>query len=284
VFVGVAQCDNCHAGAIMSDHNFHYTGVRPKSDDPGRQEVTGNPDDEGKLRTPSVRNVALRAPYMHNGRFATLEDVVDFYDRGGDFTPNELVPLNLTPQQRADLLAFLRRPLTDPRLAESTPPFDRPTLYTESMRAPQVVGSGLAGSGGLVPQMLAVEPPLIGNPSFTVAVANALGGASALLVIDTGDPGLTQPVAGAFAFESIVLAGAGAGGGYGSVSIAIPNDPGLDGVQWFGRWYVEDTGGGGSVAVSPLLRFRTFAGAVANEIFIDGFEAGSTAAGSVTEP
>ncbi|MGB0133648.1 cytochrome-c peroxidase [Dokdonella sp.] len=284
VFVGVAQCDNCHAGAIMSDHNFHYTGVRPKTDDPGRKEVTGNPDDEGKLRTPSVRNVALRAPYMHNGRFATLEDVVDFYDRGGDFTPNELVPLNLTPQQRADLLAFLRRPLTDLRLAESAPPFDRPRLYTESARAPQVVGSGLAGSGGLVPQMVAVEPPLIGNPSFTVAVANALGGATALLVIDASDPGLTQPVSGSIAFESIVLAGVGAGGGYGSASLAIPNDPDLDGDQWFGRWYVEDAGGGGSVAVSPLLRFHTFAGAVANEIFGDGFEAGTAAAGSATVP
>lgn len=285
VFVGAGQCNTCHQSGVMSDHNFHYTGVRPKSDDPGRMEVTANSDDEGKMRTPSLRNVALRAPYMHNGRFASLEEVVDFYIRGGDFTPNEVNPLNLTPQQRADLLAFLRRPLTDPRLAQSAPPFDHPRLYTESTRAPRVVGSGLAGSGGLVPQMVAVEPPLIGNPSFTVAVANALGGATALLVIDESDPGLTQPVAGPyFAFESIVLGGVGAGGGYGSVSLAIPNDPGLDGDQWFGRWYVEDTGGGGSVAVSPLLRFHTFAGALAFEVFGDGFEAGNTTAWSVTVP
>lgn len=284
VFAGVGRCDNCHQAAIMSDHDFHYTGVRPRSDDAGRMEVTGLPIDDGKMRTPSLRNVELRAPYMHNGRFQTLEQVVDFYDRGGDFPGNELVVLNLTPQQKSDLLAFLRRPLTDPRLATEQPPFDRPMLYTESNRVPVVEGAGVAGTGALVPNVVAVEPPLIGNPGFTIGVWNGLGGANALLVIDDHDPGLVPPVAGTFAFENTVLQGAGAGAGFGSVRIAIPDDVALDGREWLGRWYITDPGSGSGVAVSKLVRFTTFKSLNETRIFADGFEAGNTAAWSLVVP
>jgi len=277
VFAGAGQCDNCHQDAIMSDHVFHFTGVRPRSDDPGRMEVTGDPDDEGKMRTPSLRNLELRAPYMHNGRFATIAEVIDFYDREGDFGPNELevLPISLTAQQKADLLAFLTRPLTDPRLATERPPFDRPALYTESSRVPVVEGSGLPGTGGLVPAVVAREPPLIGNSSFTVGVWNALGGADALLVIDDQDPGLTEPAAGELAFEMTVLGGAGEGNGFGSIGVEIPDDPDLAGREWFGRWYIADTGGGSPAAVSRLFRFRTFR---PTYIFVDGFDSGDTGA------
>ena len=272
--VFTATCDNCHQAAIMSDHMFHYTGVRPKSDDPGRMEVTGDPGDEGKMRTPSLRNLELRAPYMHNGGFATIEEVIDFYDQGGFFPNDEISPLGLTAQEKADLAAFLTRPLTDPRVEASLPPFDRPTLYTESGRAPEIMGSGLPGTGGLEPVAVAIEPPVLGNPSFTVGVWNALGGADALLVIDDQDPGLAVPVAGDFAFESIVLGGAGAGLGFGSVSLPIADDPALNGDVWFGRWYVMDTGGGEAAAVSPLFRFSTYSGWPESHVFADGFETG----------
>ena len=130
------NCVACHGGALLSDDNFHYTGVRPVQEDLGRFAETGANVDRGAMRTPSLRNVALRAPYMHNGEFTTLSDVIDFYDRGGDFdAPNKsplIVPLNLTPQEKAALLAFLSRPLTDPRAAGETAPFDRPGLYSES--------------------------------------------------------------------------------------------------------------------------------------------------------
>ena len=278
VFAGAGQCDNCHQAAIMSDHQFHYTGVRPRSDDPGRMAVTGDPDDEGKMRTPSLRNLELRAPYMHNGRFASIEGVIDFYDQGGHFPTGELAPLNLTAQQKDDLLAFLTRPLTDARLAAGLAPFDRPMLYTESSRVPTVEGEGLPGTGGFVPSVVALEPPLIGNPSFTVGVWNALGAAAGRLVIDDEDPGLTVPGSGAFAFENVVLQGAGAGAGFGSVSVAIPGDPALDGSEWFGRWYVFDTGGGSPAAVSQVFRFRTFLGQQQTDIFADGFESGDTSA------
>ncbi len=282
VFAGVGQCDNCHQAAILSDHQFHYTGVRPKSDDQARMEVTGNSADEGKTRTPSLRNLELRPPFMHNGRFATLTEVVDFYDQGGHFPTPELAVLNLTAQQKSDLLAFLGRPLTDPRLAPERPPFDRPTLYTESSRVPKIEGAGLPGTGALVPVVVALEPPLIGNPRFTVGVWNALGGASARLVIDDQDPGLAVPASGSFAFEDVVLQGTGAGAGFGSVTVAIDDDPELAGSEWFGRWYVFDTGGGSPAAVSKVFRFETFGTVVESAVFADGFESGNTAAWTAT--
>ncbi|MCY7347902.1 MAG: hypothetical protein LH614_17020, partial [Pyrinomonadaceae bacterium] len=169
------QCGFCHGGPLLSDQNFHNVGVRPQAEDFGRAIVTGNVNDRGRFKTPSLRNVELRAPYMHNGQFATLEEVVEFYNRGGDFNaPNKdprVRPLNLTGEQKADLVAFLKRPLTDPRVAGELPPFDRPHLYTESNRVPVIIGTGRAGSGGIIPQAVAIEPPVVGNPSFTVGVS-----------------------------------------------------------------------------------------------------------------
>lgn len=283
-----SSCDRCHSLAVMTDHLFHYTGVRPPSDDVGRFEVTGVPDDMGRMRTPSLRNLDLRAPYMHNGRFASIEEVVDFYNRGGDFdAPNKdprVRELFLTPEERANLIAFLGRPLTDPRLAAGLPPFDRPTLYTESALMPSVEGSGLAGSGGLVPELIALEPPLLGNPSFTVALQGALGGADALLVIDSADPGLVTPTGGELAFEAVVLQGSGVGGGFGSVSLALPSEASAVGSEWFGRWYVADTGNGGTTAVSKLLRFRIFASLNETVLLFDGFETGDTSHWSTSVP
>jgi hypothetical protein len=293
VFVGAGGCDNCHdhnqPGILFSDNSFRYTGVRPQAEDPGRMDVTGLPGDEGKMRVPSLRNVELRLPLMHNGRFASLAEVIEFYDRGGDFPaePNLdplIVPLGLTRQQKDDLLAFLTRPLTDPRLVDELDPFDRPALYTESSRVPVVEGSGQPGSGASVPEVVALEPPLIGNPSFTVGVWNGLGGASATLVIDDQDPGLALPTSGAFFFGVTSLQGVGAGLGFGSVSVTIPDDASLNGREWFGRWYVDDSGGGFPVAVSKVFRFKTFGVQQQTDIFADGFESGDTSGWSATVP
>lgn len=283
-----SSCDRCHSLALTSDNLFHYTGVRPPSDDVGRFEVTGDEDDRGRMRTPSLRNVELRPPFMHNGRFASLEEVVDFYDRGGDFdAPNKdarVRELFLTEVEKANLLAFLTRPLTDPRVAAGEFPFDRPTLFSESSRVPRVEGNGVAGSGGLVPEAIALEPALLGNPNFTVAVEGALGGANALLVIDPQDPGLTTPTEGDLAFESIVLEGSGQGNGFGSVTITLPSDASMAGSEWFGRWYVEDTGGGGTTAVSQLIRFRIFGSLGDSVVFLNGFESGDTTLWSTSVP
>ena len=257
------QCDNCHTGALFTDNQFHYIGVRPTSDDTGRFQVTGNTQNLGEFRTPSLRNVELRAPYFHNGRFATLEDVVEFYNRGGDFNaPNKdprVHPRNLSTQQKADLVAFLKRPLTDPRVAAATNQFSRPTLYSDSNRVPQITGTGTAGANGQIPQATAIEPPLVGNPNFTVGVSNANGGATAVLVINSTDPGTgATPASGSFARLTTQLSGSGSGNGYGSVSLPIPNNPAIVGQTFFGRWYVADSSAPNGTAVSPVFKFTVF--------------------------
>ena len=265
-------CIGCHGGVLLSDQNFHNIGVRPQAEDSGRLSVTGLEADRGRFKTPNLRNLELRGPFMHNGRFETVGDVVEFYNRGGDFdAPNidhDLIrPLNMTFDEKADLAAFLKRPLTDPRVVNELPPFDRPQLYTESTRVPQVSGVGRSGSGGLVPRAIAIEPPLVGNPSFTIAVSNCLGNAAAVLVVDSADPGIgvTIPAAGSFARVSINLAGVGSGTGFGSVSLAIPDNSAIVGQTFFGRWYVMDAVAANGFSVSQVFQFTIFRSSSASQ-------------------
>jgi uncharacterized protein (TIGR03437 family) len=282
------DCNDCHAAPLFGTNQLQNTGVRPAAEDPGRFAVTNNQNDLGRFRSVSLRNVELRAPYMHNGRFNTLEEVVEFYNRGGDFpgpntNRNEIRPRNFTTQQKADLVAFLKRPLTDPRVAAELPPFDRPMLYTESMRVPQIIGSGLAGAGGQVPQVVAIEPPMLGNPRFTVGVFGALGGAMATLVIDANDPGASSniPANASFARATVPLTGTGAGNGYASANLMIPNDPALIGATLFGRWFINDANAASGVAVTPAFKFTVFGTVVNTAPAFASVSAASFALGTV---
>ena len=149
LFTGKAHCSNCHAiatgHALFTDQKMHNTGIGYRQSmnpqqkktpvtlapgvtikvdtsviqsvaeqppaDLGLYEITENPDDRWKYKTPTLRNIALTAPYMHNGIFSTLEEVIEFYDQGG--IPNETLsplirPLHLTAREKSDLVAFLR--------------------------------------------------------------------------------------------------------------------------------------------------------------------------------
>jgi len=265
IFTAVS-CNVCHSGALLSDHEFHNIGVRPQSDDAGRFNVTGLESDRAKFKTPNLRNIEFRAPYMHNGRFQTLEEVVEFYNRGGDFdAPNIdhalIRPLGMTADQKAAIVAFMKRPLTDPRVAAELPPFDRPKLYTQTSRVPQITGTGVAGSGAHIPKATAIEPPYVGNPSWTVCVSKGLGGASAVLAIDDNDPGTASiPATGSFARITVNLSGSGAGNGYASVSLAtLASNPQFVGRTFYGRWYVTDAGAAGGFSVSEAFKFTVFA-------------------------
>ncbi len=116
LFKGKARCVLCHSGALLSDQSYHNLGVPQTGTlpvDVGRYAVTHDPLDKGKFRTPPLRNVALTAPYMHDGTFRTLRQVVNFYDRGGGKSPFAtkdplLVPLHLKNSEKRDLLAFLK--------------------------------------------------------------------------------------------------------------------------------------------------------------------------------
>ena len=110
LFNGKARCGRCHAGPLLSDEEFHNTGVN-WGQDLGRFEVTRQPDDRGRFKTASLRNVAVTAPYMHDGSLATLDVVIDFYDRGAGANPNlddQIRPLALSSAERLALVAFLR--------------------------------------------------------------------------------------------------------------------------------------------------------------------------------
>lgn len=116
LFFGKAHCGNCHIAKVYTDHQFHNigTGLNPNGQDKGLASHTGRAADIGKFRTPLLRDLALTAPYFHDGSKATLEEVVDFYNDGGGKNPNldsHVVPLKLTDAEKQALVKFLREGL-----------------------------------------------------------------------------------------------------------------------------------------------------------------------------
>jgi cytochrome c peroxidase len=112
LFSGKARCAPCHAGFNFTDEEFHNLGVGMDAVQPdlGRFTVTKVEAHKGAFKTPTLRDVARRPPYMHDGSLATLPEVVAFYNRGG--TPNPALsvtiqPLHLTAAEQQDLVAFL---------------------------------------------------------------------------------------------------------------------------------------------------------------------------------
>lgn len=127
-FVTAAAIPDEERFSLFTDRKFHNTGVGADAQgnykDLGRYALTHKEEDRGAFRTPSLRNVALTAPYMHDGSLKTLKDVIDFYVRGGNPNPHqdELIhPLQLTEQEKADLLEFLQS-LTGEVPPDSGPP------------------------------------------------------------------------------------------------------------------------------------------------------------------
>ncbi len=122
VFVGSkAKCFDCHFQEDFTDDNFKNIGLYDEVNftDPGLYAITKKESDKGKFKTPGLRNIAVTAPYMHNGQFKTLEEVVEYYDNPQKIVPNAInidaalkKPLHLTKKEKNDLIAFLKT-LTD---------------------------------------------------------------------------------------------------------------------------------------------------------------------------
>ncbi len=113
LFRNKARCTSCHSGFNFTDERFHNLGLGWDTGtvDLGRFRVTNEKKDIGAFKTPTLREVARTAPYMHDGRFGTLEEVVEFYNRGGiqnPFLDSDIKTLNLTQQEQQDIVAFLR--------------------------------------------------------------------------------------------------------------------------------------------------------------------------------
>jgi cytochrome c peroxidase len=123
LFNGKAKCVNCHFGADFTRHEFRNIGLFDgrKLNDSGRAMITKDKNDIGKFKIPGLRNVAITAPYMHNGMFTTLKEVIEFYNDPGKAVPRAInrdtamaKPLGLTLREKKDLEVFLRS-LTDKR-------------------------------------------------------------------------------------------------------------------------------------------------------------------------
>lgn len=114
IFFGTkGGCTACHVGPNLTDEKYHNLGIGMDQPEPdlGRYVVTKDEADRGAFKTPTIRNVEQTGPYMHDGSQKTLEEVVEWYDKGGHPNPNlskDIRKLNLTPQEKADLVEFMK--------------------------------------------------------------------------------------------------------------------------------------------------------------------------------
>ena len=114
LFKGKARCILCHNGPNLTDNQFHNLGVPqigPLKEDLGRYMVTRAESDKGAFKTPTLRSIQETAPYMHDGVFKTLEEVIDFLDQGGGNNPHLsslIKSLGLAPEEKAELVEFLK--------------------------------------------------------------------------------------------------------------------------------------------------------------------------------
>jgi cytochrome c peroxidase len=127
LFRGKAACQQCHAGFNFTDESYHNLGVGMEKEKPfmGRFAVSKRESDKGAIKTPTLRDVAKRSPYMHDGSLKTLEDVVAFYNQGGRANPwlsLAVKPLNLTAAEQGDLVAFLQALTGEVSPEVSSPP------------------------------------------------------------------------------------------------------------------------------------------------------------------
>ncbi len=127
LFNGKAHCSACHSGPNFTDHAFHNLGVgidKPMPD-LGREVISKLEGDRGAFKTPTLREIARTAPYMHDGSEATLEAVVAYYNKGGTANPQldeEIFPLDLTKEEAADLVTFMKEGLSSESYPDHKPP------------------------------------------------------------------------------------------------------------------------------------------------------------------
>ena len=149
LFTGKGKCADCHYGVKLADDQFHvlhvpenpehlkdpriaatrrfvakvyhFEGYRTLSEDPGRYLITKDQKDWKAFRTPTLRDIASTAPYMHNGIYATLDEVIEFFNAGGGKGNTALTPLQLTPAEKGQLRVFLEEGLTGAKAAFTYP-------------------------------------------------------------------------------------------------------------------------------------------------------------------
>jgi len=258
------NCVACHVPPEFTDHSFRTIGLRPPSEDMGRADVTGDNGDRGGFKVPSLRNAALKPTHFHNGGLLdspvnSMRDVVEFYARTDghkQFNDNQdpIIPAIFIPPMAINFLQdFLENGLTDPRVANETFPFDRPTLASEvrKQHLEVIAGTGTPGSGGVIPQVVALTPATVGSQSFLLGLHDAPGGAQAFVQISSSVPG-----ASAQGLRRVWFPVGLQSGGYGTWHWDVPVDPNLAGVTLFAQWHVLDHGAPGHRSRSDVVRFK----------------------------
>ncbi len=127
LFFGKANCSGCHVGPNFTDNGFHNLGVSFHKDDPdyGREGISKLRGDRGAFKTPTLREIARTAPYMHDGSLKTLEEVVEYYSQGAtpnDYLDEEIFELKLSDVQKASIVAFLKEGLSSSDYPDIEPP------------------------------------------------------------------------------------------------------------------------------------------------------------------
>ncbi|MFO0831131.1 MAG: cytochrome c peroxidase [Phycisphaerales bacterium] len=258
------RCIECHMDPLFTDFSYRNVGLRPISEDSGRQAITGNIGDAGRFKVPGLRNVALKRTFMHNGQFQSLGQVMAFYRQmppAPPVHPENMDPLMnsifLTTEENAAIQDFMINALTDPRVANEQFPFDRLTLNTDHTEhvCSVLTGTGDAGSGGVTPGVIVTAPPMVGNDLFRVGLSGALPGAMATLAYSTNPP-VAGRITPAFYVGSTHV------GANGMVTMHWPLVPSefTAGTILYLQWFVTDPAGQGGVAASRAAMMPVFCG------------------------
>lgn len=261
------NCAVCHTPPMFTDQSFRNIGLRPTTEDLGRQNVTGNTADRGKFKVPSLRNVGLQRGFMHNGEFPSVGAVVGFYARApgappqfGDNQDPQMHNINVPPQAAPALIDFVSNALTDPRVAAQTFPFDRPVLFTERAQSQAtIIGGGSAGTGGFIPRIFAPDPAMVGNLDYRIGLDLALPGASATLVMSASPP-VNGTISPDHVIGTATASGTAAGNGLGTVHWPLNSGQVTGGTTIYLQWIVQDAGAAGGQARSSVAQVPVFCG------------------------
>jgi cytochrome c peroxidase len=258
------NCNACHVPPLFTGNGFRNIGLRPPAEDPGRRSVTNNPADRGRFKVPSLRNVGLKNNFMHNGMFTTIQQVFGFYDRAPgtqQFPDNQdpvMATVRIPPPDGGPVQDLLANGLLDPRVRDRIFPFDQPTLYTQRPAdRPTSLGGGVPGSGGIVPAIVAADPPMVGNGIFRIGLDGALGGATARLAISSQPPvnGRINPER---FFDNMLVKGAGSGAGFATEQWPLDPHGVRQGQVIFAQWVIDDPAAVGGQSLSSVARIPFF--------------------------
>jgi cytochrome c peroxidase len=260
-----SSCITCHSDPLFMENDFRNIGLRPIAEDPGLATTTGNPFDNGKFKTPTVRNSKLKATFMHNGMFTTLGDVVRFYTQDPSSPPmfqdnlDTIMQFTQVPQNMiGPMVDFMANGLLDPRVEAGTFPFDKPLLFTErSEQQPVVIGGGVAGTGGVVPQIVAASPAMINITECRVGLGQARVGATARLMYSR-----SMPVGGVITPEYLYTPKVVSGAGASTEKMSISIDMFQPGETIYMQWMITDPVAPGGVAYSSVAAFPIFCGSM----------------------